>query len=266
MARALFLGMDLFDTAAAYGAGASESALGIALRACGADAHVSTKAVVPLEGLGDVRGAVLRCVEGSLRRLGRSSLTLLFLHNRVAAQRNECWRLGVGPVLSVDDVLGANGVADAFAELRRDGVVRCAGITAYGGEMPAVAKVIESGAIDAVNVSYSVANPSAFLDVACVRWEEHYAGVGALAASEGLGVLGIRVLASGALVQETRADGGPAAAFGLAKDLGEGDPVDGALRFVLTTPGVSSAVIGVSRAAHADAAAAAVRRGSLDAD
>lgn len=263
--RALSLGIDLFDTAAAYGSGKSEIALGIALRACGTKADVSTKAVIGSEDLGDIYGSVLRSVEGSLRRLDRDSVTMLFLHNRVAKRRDATRRIGVGPVLSVEDVLGHHGVAEAFAELRSAGVVGCGGFTAYGGEISAIKTLMESGAFGVVNVSYNLINPSAFLEVTRVHSEENYLGIADLAAARNMGVLCIRVLASGKIGQLGRdADKAVLTAGELARYLGDGDSAEGALRFVLSTPGVSSAVVGISEPEHVDRNASAAMKGNLD--
>lgn len=71
-------GVRFFDTAAAYGAGASETIVGSWLRArkdAADQVMVATKMLPPY-----TREAVTASVDGSLKRLGVSSIALLYLH------------------------------------------------------------------------------------------------------------------------------------------------------------------------------------------
>ncbi|MGH7341654.1 MAG: aldo/keto reductase, partial [Candidatus Rokuibacteriota bacterium] len=87
VARAVELGINYFDTAAAYGNGLSEQHLGQALRALRPDVYVGTKFRVPPEATGDIAGAVTRSLEASLGRLGLERVDLLQLHNALALTR-----------------------------------------------------------------------------------------------------------------------------------------------------------------------------------
>ena len=83
--RALDLGVTFFDTAPAYGAGASEEALGAALHGRRARAIISTKVGHGwLEGVGwyrdSSRGAIVKSVEDSLRRLQTDYVDYLQIH------------------------------------------------------------------------------------------------------------------------------------------------------------------------------------------
>lgn len=127
--RALALGVDWFDTAATYGNGASETSLGRALRELGASnaVHIGTKVRLAADQLGDIPGAVLASVEGSLQRLGVKSVALLQLHNSITRQR------GDQPTsITPDDVLRPGGVLEAFDQLRREGLVQHFGLTGLG--------------------------------------------------------------------------------------------------------------------------------------
>lgn len=77
-------GVNLFDTADAYSAGASEQVLGAAIRGRRGAVLISTKTGLPTgEAPGDwgaSRGRLLGAVEGSLRRLGTDYIDLLQLH------------------------------------------------------------------------------------------------------------------------------------------------------------------------------------------
>ena len=73
--RALELGINFFDTAAAYGSGRSEGILGKALRGRRDEAVIATKVAPPLGP-----EYVMRAAEQSLRRLGVESVDLYQLH------------------------------------------------------------------------------------------------------------------------------------------------------------------------------------------
>lgn len=267
--RALDRGISYFDTAAAYGWGRSEENLGRALRECDARPVVSTKVVVGVADLGDVRGCVLRSVEASLRRLQSDTVDLVILHNRVAARRDEERIVGVGPVLGLDDVLGSNGVAEGFRELVAAGTIRAGGFTAFGGERAAIGEVIGSGGFAVMNASYSLLNPSAALPVESVRFEENYREVIPAAEAAGIGVMCIRVLGSGELTGNAGGkalsgeDPATARVRSIASALGQGSAVAGAIRFALSTDGVSTVILGLSEVSHVDQAADAVAMGVL---
>src|SRR5438874_9356677 len=87
--RAIELGINWIDTAPGYGQGASEANIGQALADLGATElpHVATKVRLAPDQLSNVRDAVRRSLEESLRRLGLPAVALLQLHNGVTAKR-----------------------------------------------------------------------------------------------------------------------------------------------------------------------------------
>ncbi len=87
VARALELGINYFDTAAAYGDGASETNLGRVLAKLRPEIFLSTKFTVRPEDRGHIGEAVAASLERSLGRLGREQVDLLQLHNRIASRR-----------------------------------------------------------------------------------------------------------------------------------------------------------------------------------
>ncbi|MGC5167397.1 aldo/keto reductase [Luteimicrobium sp. DT211] len=110
--RAVDLGVDHFDTAAAYALGEGERLLAEALR--GADVTVATKVGVarpsPAEWVPVGRPAALRQqVEQSLRRLGTDSLDLVYLHR-------------VDPDVPLEDQVGALRTAQEEGKVQRVGV------------------------------------------------------------------------------------------------------------------------------------------------
>ncbi len=234
VARALALGIDYFDTAPVYGDTASESHLGETLRALDAKPTIATKVALEERDFGDIRGAVIRSVEASVERLG-GPVALIQLHNRVAFHRAANAEYGSGALLHVDDVLGPEGVAEAFHALRERGLARFFGCSAYGGDPSAVARLIDSGAFDTIIVNFSMLNRTAWEPDAGVA--RNYAGAGKRAAAAGMGVIGLRVLEGGAL----------------ANKAGE------AVRFALSNRDLSTVLIGFSDVAQIEAAASYVQ-------
>jgi L-galactose dehydrogenase/L-glyceraldehyde 3-phosphate reductase len=253
--RALDVGINWFDTAAGYGSGQSEASLGRALARLGIPegAHVATKVRYSADRL----DAILRCtresVEGSLRRLGMSRVTLLQLHNSITARR------GDEPAsITPEDILGPGGVLEAFRALRADGLVGHLGLTGIG-QPDAMRQAVRSGAFDTMQVPYNLLNPSAGHSVPAGYPQTDYGNIIADCAAQGMGVFAIRVYAGGAL-----ADRPPSAhthrtpffplalyesdrrrAARAATLLGPGRDVKAdALRFVLDHPQVSAAIVG----------------------
>jgi aryl-alcohol dehydrogenase-like predicted oxidoreductase len=243
VARALDLGVTYFDTAPIYGATRSETNLGRTLRELDASPVVGTKVALDLGDLDDIAGATARSIAASIERLGREPLDVVFLHNRVARARAEKADIGVGALLTVDDVLGPNGVLEGLRRARERGHVRAFGCCAYGGEAAAVDAVIASDAFDALLVHYSLLNETAF-EPPFDGTQRDYEQVARRAAEHGVSSVALRVLEAGQLAQSPRL-------------------VSTAIRFALARPAVATVLIGVSAVAHIEAAVAAADLGPL---
>ncbi len=202
VARALDLGINYFDTAPVYGDTISEANLGAILRSLDAKPIIATKIALTLRDLDDIGGAVVRSVGASLARLGVDHLALVHLHNRVGPERAEKPDIGSGALLTVDDVLGPNGVVAALKSLRDRGAIDFFGCCAFGGDTPAVERLIDSDAFDVVLVHYSLLNPTAWLSDTSPDLRD-YGGVGASAAAAGMGSIALRVLEGGMLTSST---------------------------------------------------------------
>lgn len=195
--RAIDAGINWFDTAATYGDGQSETNLGAAIEACNAKerVHVATKARVMPADLGDIRGAVLRSFEGSLRRLRLQRVTLLQLHNSITTRR------GDEPTsLTAADVFGEHGILSAFHELQSGGVVQHLGLTGIG-HPEALREVVRSRMFQTMQVPYHLLNPSAGRTMSADWQETDYGNIIGECSVAGMGVLAIRVLAGGALAE-----------------------------------------------------------------
>ena len=279
--RAMEMGINYFDTAPGYGDGLSEINLGIVLEELHADdVTVATKVRLSVDDLKDTVGAVQRSLETSLKRLRRDSVDILQLHTQVSMDRsNPDWQR----TLDVREVLGKGGVADAFEEMRSQGLIRFLGFTGVG-ETSGLHQVVSSGRFELLQVYYNLLNPSAGVVVPSQFTGYDFHQLIDAAAANDLGVVAIRVMAGGALggtaVRSRNASptvdvviSGGTYEVNKAKteklnSLVSGD-VDSlpqtALRFALMHPGVSTAIIGFSSLAQIKEAVTGADKGSLPA-
>ena len=278
--RALERGITLFDTAPVYGDTLSETHLGQALRELGAKPIIATKVALETPDFDDLAGGVVRSIEGSLERLGVDVLPIVHMHNRVGLERMGKSPFGSGALLTLDDVLGKNGVVEGFERAQKRGLVRFIGCTAFGGDNACIEALIDSGKFDSIILNYSILNQSAWLDGPTLNPLFSYGRVGARAAQRGMGTVALRILEAGALA--TGFDRHPLAASPGSPDYAkyieqaqtlrflaeDGDPtlVPAAIRFGLSNPDVSTVLVGISDITHVDAAADAAERGPLSAE
>jgi aryl-alcohol dehydrogenase-like predicted oxidoreductase len=190
IARAIAAGVNYFDTAVLYGNGESEKNLGRVLQKLKpANAVVGTKVRLAPGELGRIDDAVRLSLEGSLVRLRLDRVDILHLHNVVTEN-------GGGSALSVRQVL--DEVVPAFERLRQQGKIRFLGMTAVG-DTAALHQVITADVFDSAQVVYNMLNPSA-ADVLPPNYPaQDYGRLFDTTMAAGVGVVGIRVLAGGAL-------------------------------------------------------------------
>jgi L-galactose dehydrogenase/L-glyceraldehyde 3-phosphate reductase len=189
VARALEAGINHFDTAPAYGNGASEENLGRVLSVLKPDVVVSTKVRLAATDRGRIAEGVAASMEASLKRLGRDHVDVFQFHNAIAARPD-------GATFGVDEML--QDVVPALARMREQGKTRHIGFTAIG-ETDALHKVIASGTVDSAQVPYNVLNPSAGAALPDRYPAQDYGAILDRAKAAGVGTIGIRVLAGGAL-------------------------------------------------------------------
>ena len=275
VARAIELGVNYFDTAPAYGGGVSERNLGLALEELKADVIVSTKVGLLGGELDDIRGNVLKSADTSLGLLGRDSVDLIQLHNRITTRHDV-----PKDAMSVDDVLGQ--VVDAFQELQRQGKTRHFGITGLG-ETGAVHSVLDSGTLGTVQACYNLLNPSAGRPMHAGFDGQDFGELIDRANAKDMGVIIISVLAEGALTgvvsrhpvadqlatalasrNDYAEDVRRAGEFGFLVDQGHAEtPVEGAIRFALTKEEVSTVLVGFSSMEHLEKAVEYASNGPL---
>ena len=269
--RALAGGINWIDTAAQYGDGKSEQALGWLLPEAGATPYLSTKFNLDVENLKDMPRQIEERLMASLARLKRSSVDLLQLHNRIGSKPG-------GRVMTVEQVLGKDGVADGLERLREKGLIRHMGITALG-EAASVCEVIRSGRFDSAQVYYNLLNPSAGRTMPKAWTGQNLGGIIAACRTHNVAVMAIRIFAAGIIATDERTgresiltsdtslaeeERKAKAVFdAIGRDQGTRGQV--ALRFVLSNPDVSCAVIGSAELHHVDEALQAAAMGALPA-
>jgi aryl-alcohol dehydrogenase-like predicted oxidoreductase len=168
--RAADLGVTMVDTALAYGDGHSEELVGALVRERDEPLVVATKIppknkVWPAPDGIDPDDAfpadyVVECTERSLRNLGLDTVDLQQFH---------VWS---------DEWVGRGSWLDGIEQLKADGKIRAFGVSINDHQPANALRLIESGAVDAVQVIYNVfdQSPEDELLPACA---EH--GVGVLA-------------------------------------------------------------------------------------
>jgi aryl-alcohol dehydrogenase-like predicted oxidoreductase len=274
VARALELGITYFDSAALYGNGASETNLGRVLaKLKPSPVVVATKVRIPAAERGRIGTAIAGSLEASLKRLGRDHVDIFYCHNTIAAG-------GGGDTITRDQLL--DDALPAFERLRKEGKTRHIGITALG-ETPLLLEIADSGAFDVAQICFNALNPTAGEMLPAGYPAQDYQGLMQRAHKAGMGTVGIRVMAGGALsgsasrhplampVVEPIGSGADYAADlrraqRLEPMVHEGHAAslaELAMRFAIANPALSTTLIGIANLEQFEAAASAVLKGPL---
>jgi aryl-alcohol dehydrogenase-like predicted oxidoreductase len=150
--RAIDLGLTLIDTALGYGNGHSEQLVGRVVRERPEEIVVATK-IPPKNGIWPAPDGidpeeafpadhVRRCTERSLSNLGLDTIDVQQFH---------VWS---------DEWVGRGTWLDAVEELKREGKIRAFGVSINDHQPANALKLIESGAVDTVQVIYNVFDQS----------------------------------------------------------------------------------------------------------
>jgi len=274
IARAIAAGVNYFDTAVQYGDGESEKNLGRVLqRLRPANAVVGTKVRLPSGDFGRIAEAVAKSLDASLARLRRERVDIFHLHNAITAT-------GGAEALGVRQVL--DEVVPAFERLRQQGKTRFLGLTAVG-DTAALHQVIDARAFDSAQVVYNMLNPSAATGLPANYPAQDYERLFDHTRAAGVGVVGIRVLAGGALSGSAERhpiasplpepigsamcyDGDVARARRLMSLVEEGfaaSLAEAATRFALAHPAMGTILVGMATPQQFEDALAAVQKGPL---
>ena len=274
IARAIAAGVNYFDTAVQYGDGESEKNLGRVLQKLKpADVAVGTKVRLPPGEFGRIDDAVRISLEGSLARLHLDRVDILHLHNPITEN-------GGGSALGVRQVL--DDLVPAFERLRQQGKIRFLGMTAVG-DTAALRQVIDAGVFDSAQVVYNMLNPSAADALPPNYPAQDYGRLFDSTKAAGVGVVGIRVLAGGALSgsAERHPIAGPApepigSAMSYAADTERARRLmplveqgfaasltEAATRFALSHPAMGTILVGMATPQQFEDALAAAEKGPL---
>jgi aryl-alcohol dehydrogenase-like predicted oxidoreductase len=274
IARAIAAGVNYLDTAVLYGNGESEKNLGRVLQKLKpANVVVGTKVRLPAGEFGRIADTVRISLEGSLERLRLDRVDILHLHNPVTEK-------GGGSALSVRQVL--DDVVPAFERLRQQGKIGFLGMTAVG-DTAALHQVIDAGVFDSAQVVYNMLNPSAACELPPSYPAQDYGRLFDSTKAAGVGVVGIRVLAGGALSgsAERHPIAGPApepigSAMSYEADIDRarrliplveegfaGSLTEAATRFALSHPAMGTILVGMATSQQFDDALAAAEKGPL---
>ncbi len=262
-------GVDWIDTAASYGDGASETAIGrwLAGRKAQQRPGLSTKFRLDTSA-GDFRDQMLQSVEQSFYRLGVDKVPLIILHNKLSDE-------GTGDgALSADDALRAR---DDMEKLRDLGLCDWLGMTALG-DPDALHTVVGSGRFDVAQVYYNMLNPTAAAGQD--MWNStDFRGLLDVCTEHDMGVMGIRIFAGGHLVTAERhgreipvtehADNASEEAraqcvWAVLHDE-DGTYAQQAVRFGLANESISTIVVGLGELEHLRLAIDAAEMGPLPA-
>jgi aryl-alcohol dehydrogenase-like predicted oxidoreductase len=274
IARAIAAGINYFDTAVQYGDGESEKNLGRVLQKLKpANAVVGTKVRLPPAEFGRIAETVTASLEGSLARLRLDRVDIFHLHNPITEK-------GGGTALSVRQVL--DDVVPAFERLRQQGKIRFLGMTAVG-DTAALNQVIDARVFDSAQIVYNMLNASAAEALPKNYPAQDYGRMFDHTGAAGVGVVGIRVLAGGALSgsAERHPIASPAPEpigsamsydadidrarrlLPLVKEGFAASLTEAATRFAISHPAMGTILVGLATPQEFEAALAAVQKGQL---
>jgi aryl-alcohol dehydrogenase-like predicted oxidoreductase len=274
VARALEAGVNYFDTAALYGNGESERNLGRLLKKLRpANAIIGTKVRLTTSDLGQIRAEVSSSLEASLQRLGLDRVDIFYLHNPITVTET-------AESLSSRQVL--EEVIPALEKLRRQGKVGFLGFTAVG-DTEALQRVTDSGVFDGAQITYNMLNPSAAAALPPNYPAQDYGRLLDHARAAGVGAVGIRVLAGGALSgsPERHPVASPppipiGSAYTYEADLSRAGRLmalveegfasslhEAAIRFAISHPAISTILVGMATPEEFEQALTAVQKGPL---
>ncbi len=234
--EAVAKGINYFDTAPGYGDGRSERLLGQALEPHREAVHIATK--IPLGDASTTEAARTDALGASLERLRSGHVEVLQLHGtRWSDEQAEFILTG--------------GLLDWAQRMRDRGRFRLLGITAESSNA-ALERLVGSGRFDVLQVCYNL-----IYQGACDHQRRPAAGIIPQARELGMGILTMRSATSGflqRLLAGTSPGPGSAAVTRLA------------IQFVLSTPQVDVALVGMSSVdeVHTNAAIADDLAGRLD--
>ena len=275
VARALELGITYFDSAALYGDGASETNLGRVLAKLKPRVIVATKVRAATGERGRIGESIAASLQASLKRLGRDHVDIFYCHNTIGES-------GAGNTITFDQLM--NDALPVFERLRKEGKTRHIGLTGLG-DTPLLLKVADAGTFDVAQICYNALNPTAGMALPAGYPAQDYQQLMQRAHKAGMGTVGIRVLAGGALSGSSLRH---PVAMASVEPIGSGadyatdlrraqrlEPLvreghasslaEMAVRFAIASPALSTTLVGIANLEQFEAAAGAAQKGPLSA-
>lgn len=267
--RAVDLGIDFFDTSPMYGRGRSEEILGRGLEGLRGRVTIATKVRLQTEDdLADMKGAVRRSLEQSLRRLRTDRVDVLQIHHQLGPEGGRYLAAAGPPPRYAYRLTGEQALelGHAMQRMVEEGKARFLGITAWDGHPGVVESLLASGLFHTAQILYNLLNPTA----ACAP-PAGFDGVDQgrtieIARRNGIGIICIRAHAAGALADrldrevapdsEVARDYARARKFDYLKQGGCTTLSQAALRFCLDHPHIATVVPGVKNVAELEECAA----------
>ena len=271
-------GVNWIDTAPMYGQGKSERALGWLLNEIDDDPIISTKVNLDTTRLNDIAGQVEESLAASLELLGRQSVDVVHLHNKITSTTQD-------RDISVDRVIGPGGALEALEQMQRQGLTRYIGVTALG-DTACCTKVVSTGRVQSAQVYYNMINPSAARVAGYSCSGQDFSGLLQACRDHNVGTMGIRVFAAGILATDVRhgreiiitddtdIPSEEARAQDALRKLGldiddntpHGTRAETALRYVLSEPMLDCAIVGLAELDHLSQVLRAAKAGPLPLD
>ena len=235
--RAWEAGIRHFDTAPVYEEGRNEEMLGSAIRQLGVRDEVILGTKAAIHGLSArttgerppaaTKADTLRSFEGSLKRLQVDHVAIFYLHE-------------IHDSCAVDDP----GVQEAMTQLKKEGRIRAAGVSAHECQAEVLNAVARSGFWDLALVAfnYTMGKNQALLDAM------------KLCASKGIGIIAMKTQMGG-----SERDGWwlespvkPSRHEAFRNELQRSVRQSAVLKWVLQQPYISTAIPGMTRFEHVD--------------
>jgi aryl-alcohol dehydrogenase-like predicted oxidoreductase len=263
--RAIELGVNLVDTALAYGRGHSERLVGRVVRETSGPVYVATK-VPPRNSQWPARAGVpvekafpgdwiVRCTEESLANLGLETIDVQQLH---------VWS---------DEWVGQGDWLEAVERLKRAGKIRFFGVSINDHQPGNAIRLVETGLVDAVQVIYNVFDQSPEDELFPAVREADVGVIVRVPFDEGSLTGNVRpdtVFPKGDFRNAYFGDGRKQEVWGRVQAIAADArvPVDRlaelAFRFCLSHPATSTVIAGMRSVRNVEANAAAVDAGPLD--
>ena len=184
-------GVNYFDTARVYGDGLSEIHTGAILRELRrTDLIVGTKVRVSGSEFEDISNTVSDQIDNSLRRLGLDTIDIVYTHNRIGSERNVS-----SGTFSLEDL---SPVVEVFEAAVKAGKIKYWGFNGLG-ETSAIKESLNRYSPSAIHTCYNLLNPTSGYDLPPSFSYQNFEQLMNVASGNGIGTVGIRILAGGAL-------------------------------------------------------------------